>query len=307
MVRRLTASGALIACALLWGTPIPLVGEMLARWDPLYLGIVRYGLALPLVFLIASASLRWRLPPLRPEGISLLRLFMLGGIGLASFAVLYIVALGHMDPATAAVIAAMAPITSGLVALAFGERPSRGLLIAIALSVLGAAVAAWDFDAPDAGLQLQGGEAIFLLAQAIWAWYSLACRRYMPNTSPAVVTFATLIPGAFTLLAITALAAAFGGLKPWPEVIPTRDYYYIALLGFGGVALAILFWNLGVAGLGLMAAALHMNLIPLVVVLTALALGVEPRWEQLLGGALVIAGVLQVQLGFLLRRRRLVN
>ncbi|MEO1193669.1 MAG: DMT family transporter [Pseudomonadota bacterium] len=307
LTQRLTASGALFGAAFLWGSPIPIVGEMMERWDVFYLGIIRYGLALPLMLVIAAASLGWRWPPLRPEGISYFRLFLLGGVGIASFAILYILALAYMDPAMAAVVAAMAPITSGVVALCFGERPSRGLLIAVALSVLGGGVAAWDFDAIGSPISFRGGEFIFLLAQVVWAWYSLACRRYLPNSTATVVTYATIVPGAITLCLLTLVIGAFGGLKPWPTTIPLADYGYIALLGFGGVALAILFWNVGVAGLGLTASALHMNLIPVVAISIAFLLGVEPRWEQLLGGTIVLAGVLQAQLSALRWRRILVN
>ena len=300
LFRRLAASAALVGSAVLWGTPIPVIGEMMTRWDPLALGAVRYALALPLMLVITAASLGWKWPPLRPDGVSPLWLALVGGGGLAGFAILYIVALGLMDPGTAAVIAAMAPITSGVVSLAFGEKPSRGLLLAVLLSVGGAGLAAVDLNSPDDPIKLQGGEPIFLFAQVLWAWYSLACRRAMPKAPATVVTFATMVPGGATL-------AGAGWIEVWPTVVPATDYYYIALLGFGSVALAILFWNVGVAGIGLIASALHMNLIPLIAVLTAYALGIEPRWEQIAGGAIVIAGVLQAQLGYLLRRRRLAD
>jgi len=307
LLRRLSASAALLGCALLWGSPIPVIGEMTQRWDLVTLGAVRYALALPLVFLIASASIGWRMPPLRPEGVSLVWLIAVGGVGLAGFALLYIVALSLMDPGTAAVIAAMAPITSGLVSSAFGQRPGRGLVVAVVLSVGGAALAAVDLDSPGDFLKLQGGEPLFILAQALWAWYSLACRRAMPTTPATLMTFATMVPGALTLFLAWVVGASFGWLMPWPAVIPTHDYYYIALLGFGSVALAIVFWNVGVAGLGLIASSLHMNLIPLIAMLAAYALGEPPRWEQVVGGAIVIVGVLQVQLGYLTKRRRLAD
>ncbi len=284
-----------------------MIGEISERWDPVTLGILRFAMALPLVCLIASATLGWRMPPLCPEGVSWWRLLALGGLGLCGFAMLYIFALAHMDPGTAAVIAAMAPVTSGLVSLAFGDRPSKRLLIAVVLSVSGAALGAMNFDSPENLIQLRGGEPVFLVSQSLWAWYSLACRRAMPESSPAVVTYATMIPGALCLLIIWLVLEMLNLLPPWPQNAPASDYYMIAYLGLGGAALAIVFWNVGVRGLGLIASALHMNLVPLVVVLTAYALGSEPRWEQLAGGAIVIAGVIQAQLGFLLARRRLAD
>ncbi len=306
-MRQFTASAALVATAIFWGSPIPLIGEISQRWDALTLGVLRFAMALPLVFVIASASLGWRLPPLRPEGVPLFRLLVLGGFGLCGFAIIYIVALFHMDPGTAAVIAAMSPVTSGLVALIYGERPSSRLLVAVFLSVAGALLAAVDLDSEASLFNFRGGEPLFLLAQALWAWYSIGCRRAMPQSSPPIVTFATMIWGGLSLFLVWLLMSALDQLPPWPEVVPVGDYYIIAFLSFGGAALAIVFWNLGVAGLGLIAAAMYMNLIPLIAVVTAYSLGIEPRWEQLVGGAIVITGVVYVQLGFVLSRRRLAN
>lgn len=297
----------MIGCAIFWGSPIPLIEDLSARWDALTLGVVRYAIALPLVYLIASGSLGWHRPPLRPGGVPLLRLIALGSFGLSGFAVFFIVAIANTDAGTAAVIAAMAPVTSGLVALFYGEKPSLRLLIAVALAVTGAAVAAVDFDSDGALFEFRGGEALFILTQAIWAWYSIGCRRAMPDTPPAVATLATMLPAAVTLLLFWLLLQAFGLLPPLPHSVPSGDYFIIAFLAFGGTGLAIVFWNFGVAGLGLLASAMHMNLIPLFVVLTAYALGSDPRWEQIFGGSIVIVGVLQAQLGFLKARRRRAN
>lgn len=292
---------------MIWGSPIPLIEDLSQRWDALTLGVLRYALALPLAFLIASASLGWKLPPLRPDNVGLLRLVALGGFGLSGFAVLYVVAIWHMDAGMAAVIAAMSPVTSGLVALAYGEKPSRPLMIAVALAVLGASLASMDFSSDAQIFTFRGGEIIFLFAQVLWAWYSLGCRRAMPTTSPAVISFATMLPGGITLLLLWLALLAFGAIPPLPQTAPASDYYLIAFLGIFGAALAIVFWNYGVAGLGLLASALHMNMIPLFVILSAYALGVDPSWEQMVGGAIVIAGVLQAQLSFLKPRRRLAN
>lgn len=54
-------------------------------------------------------------------------------------------------------------------------------------------------------------------------------------------------------------------------------------------------WNPGVKRLGVAVASMHLNLIPLVAALTAVSPGFEPRVEQLVGGLLVVAGVLQAQ------------
>jgi len=296
---KLTGSLALIATAFLWGTPIPIIGEMTDRWDPIHLGFVRYLIALPVSFLIASYVLGWRLPPLRPDGISTLKIAFLGGFGLAMFAVIFVYALAFMNPATAAVIAAMAPITSSLVAIFYGEKPDKSLGIGVALAVVGAIFAACDLSSlrseEEELFDLQGGEPLFLFAQILWAWYSITCRRAMPTSHPAVVTFATMVPAAFTLVTVTLVLDGLGWLRPWPDNDTTFDWVAIVWMGIGSLALAVLGWNIGVASLGLVVSSIHMNLIPIVVVLTVFVMGIEPKWEELVGGAVVIAGVIQAQ------------
>jgi len=55
--------------------------------------------------------------------------------------------------------------------------------------------------------------------------------------------------------------------------------------------MGVLLWNFGVRRLGIVVASIYLNLIPVISVLIAVALGYEARWEQLVGGALVLAGV----------------
>jgi drug/metabolite transporter (DMT)-like permease len=55
--------------------------------------------------------------------------------------------------------------------------------------------------------------------------------------------------------------------------------------------------------IGVVVASLYLNLIPLATLLTAVLLGIEPRPLQLVGGAVVLAGVVQAQLRLLKKHR----
>jgi drug/metabolite transporter (DMT)-like permease len=69
----------------------------------------------------------------------------------------------------------------------------------------------------------------------------------------------------------------------------------LAWIGFGGTGLAIWFWNYGASRLGTTIATVNLNVVPVIAVLTSMALGHYPTIAQLVGGAVVIAGVLWVQ------------
>jgi drug/metabolite transporter (DMT)-like permease len=65
----------------------------------------------------------------------------------------------------------------------------------------------------------------------------------------------------------------------------------------------MLFWNFGVQRLGLVVAALFLNLMPIITILVLALMGQMPTWLQLAGTALVVLGLLQAQLRSLPARR----
>jgi drug/metabolite transporter (DMT)-like permease len=70
------------------------------------------------------------------------------------------------------------------------------------------------------------------------------------------------------------------------------------------VIAGLLGWNYGVRQLGVVVASLFLNFVPAFTILITTLQGRPPTLMQLLGGALVLAGVLQAQLRHLPWRRR---
>jgi drug/metabolite transporter (DMT)-like permease len=60
--------------------------------------------------------------------------------------------------------------------------------------------------------------------------------------------------------------------------------------------MATLLWNYGVSRLGVTVATLQLNLEPVFAVLVGVALGAAAGWLQILGGLVVLAGVIWVQM-----------
>lgn len=306
----LLANASLLLTAFLWGTPIPLFAWLLQRWDPVMLAWLRYLLAVPvlLALLLLLEGRAIRREGLKPAELPWWRLLSIGGLGMGGFALCFTVGLSLSDPVMAAVLSTTSPLCAVLIGfLCWRERFGPGLWLGIPLSVAGAALASVDFAgglAEGLAFRFGRGEALILLALLCWAWYSAAVPRWCLALSQLRAATLTLLPGVLVMgLAWAGLAAA--GLAAWGPRDPLPlDLPLMAWTAGSAVALGTLCWNYGVRRLGAVSAALYMNLIPVVAVLTAFALGTVPRLEQLLGGALVMAGVLFVQLSNLRRRAR---
>ena len=295
---RLGANLGLVATVLVWGTPIPLLDDILTRWDPVGMAMLRYALSVPflLLFLWLMQPGVYRPGRFLPAGIGWGRLILLGALGPGGFALCFMVALATSNPITMAILSAAGPVIAGLVDWAcYGERPARGIGLALLLAVAGGILASVELSELASGLAVEGGEPIMLIALVCWAWYSITAQRWMPGATQLHITTVSMLPTGFVMAGVYVAALALGWAAPLPADPRLDDTVLIAWIAASSIALGVLTWNLGVKRLGVVVASMYLNLIPLVAVLTAVALGVEPRIEQLVGGLLVVAGVLQAQ------------
>jgi drug/metabolite transporter (DMT)-like permease len=150
--------------------------------------------------------------------------------------------------------------------------------------------------ARERGLGLEGGEPLLLIAQICWQWYSIRAQQWFGDRGQIGLSTITSAAAALWMLVgyLTLLGAGVAGGPP-----PTLAWHHIAYLVWicvFGVAVAILLWNVGVSRLGLPVASLHMNATPVFAVLTAAAIGLPPTAWQIVGGVIVLAGIVYMQL-----------
>lgn len=295
------ANVGLLVTAFAWGSQIPVLTELFERWDPYFLAAIRYVLAVP-VLLAVLVVLEPRGRLLRPlaEG----RLWLLG-LALGLFVPLYTLGIAHADPNTAAILGSTGPAVAAIVAWSCFRLPfDRSMIPAILLAMAGAVLATYNPDAAGGAFDLRGGEALILLATASWAWYSYAAQRWYGHWSQLRISSLTMMPGTVVTVAVCLLAGALAG-----EALPTAapdalDAGLIAWMTLMAVVAGILGWNYGVRHLGVVVASLFLNLVPVFAILIITIMGTPPTTPQLLGAALVLAGVLQSQLRHLPWRRR---
>jgi len=292
----LRANLGLLVTVLAWGSMIPCVNAMVPRWDPFLLTSSRYAIAGP-VFLLIVALVESR----RGLGRALAnwRVWLLGAVGVGLFGPLLIVGFAHTNPITAAVLSAMAPAINAAVAwIGLREPLDRSTLPAIGLAIAGGVIATYDPNGADGPFTLRGGEVLIIGATACWAWYSLMAQRWLAGWSQLRITGMTIATGAVASVAIYILAALVGLAPLWPTVPHSAlDLGLFSWMTVGPVILGFFLWHYAVRKLGFVVASLFLNLTPVVAILiTAVAFAVYPTPQQLLGGALVLAGVLQSQL-----------
>lgn len=258
------------------------VGHLVAgHISPLQLTAIRWAVAAP--FLVGLAILidrpDWR-AALREWPMHLLQ----AGLGLIAFCLLSYEALRHTTALNAALVGATNPALIAVVAaLVVRQRMRPRSVVGLAISLLGVLLVLTD------GRLLQvfttdynvGG--LFMLgAVAVWTAYTVIGRflKTPPVASAAVqATMAAVVLAPISLTVGGPITLDAGGL--WGVV-------YICI--FPSV-LSLMLWNISVKKIGADRAGVYLNLMPVFTALIALALGTPITLVQLVGGALVIAGV----------------
>jgi len=300
------AFGRILGSVLMWGSMVPIMAlVILPVYDPIFTSALRYLISVPallgLLYLLdrpATGSLG-RLPARR--------ILMLGAI-LASFSTLYAFAILLSEPVTAAVVLSTSPLIAAVLSkLLYRHRFPPGLAASLGLAVAGGLLVATG--KPETAIletSFRGGELLMLVTQSLWILYSLKVQEWFGDGSLsalAVTTWTSCVACALQVVLFAALwRLGVAALPSAGPIAPEALAFVWISVGAGGVA--IVFWNAATARVGVPVAALYLNLIPIVALVISAALGVAPTGQQMVGGALVLAGVLNMQVRQLRAARR---
>jgi len=193
----------------------------------------------------------------------------------------------------AALIMAMNPI---LVMLAssrlHGDRITRRRLAGALLSLTGVAVVISRGDPSRLFAGHEPGDIFIILGTLSWMLYTLIGRTALQTLSPLQASFWASVIG-FGLLTVMAMG------EPWPDHIPMNAVWSILYLGLIGTVLGFVWFYEGVQKLGATRASLFNNLIPVnTMILSVIILDEEVSGYAFIGAALVMTGVLLVNLPF---------
>ncbi|GAA4032686.1 EamA family transporter [Allokutzneria multivorans] len=289
--------GAALLAAASFGLSGPLAkGLMDAGWSSAAAVAARVLLAAVVLAPIAAAQLRgqWKLLRRNASFIAVYALLAIAGCQLA-----YFNAVAHMEVGVALLIEFTAPVAVvGWLWLSRGQRPTGLTVLGAGLGVLGLLFV----------LEVTSGARVSLVG-VLWAlaamvgaaaYFVLSARE--DNALPGTV----LAAGGLLIGGIALVLAGLAGIVPF-----TASTAPVAFNGFTvawwlpvlalGVVTAALAYVAGIAAtrrLGSrLASFVALNEVLMALVFAWLLLGEAPRASQLLGGALVLAGVIAVRLG----------
>jgi drug/metabolite transporter (DMT)-like permease len=266
------------ATALFWGANFVLAGPVLSDLPPLWAAAVRFLLGAALMLAVAMVRREDLLGLLRRHALVYL---MLGTVGIAAFNLLFFYALQSTSANNGALIMAINPLLTTLLAAVFiGEQASLRHILA-----LPAVVISHGEPGRFASLTFSHGDLMMLSATLSWAAYNVLARRYMPQGSPVAHTTWIMAAGALVLL--TAALSSDSHI----HALGGRASIAMAFMVVAGTVLAYLFWGLGIARLGAGRTAIFINLVPVFAMLTSTFIGDIPTGAQLIGGMLVLGGV----------------
>jgi drug/metabolite transporter (DMT)-like permease len=137
---------------------------------------------------------------------------------------------------------------------------------------------------------LETGDLFMLGCPVTWAMYTLAARPALKHTTPLQASTWASLSGCLMLL-------MFSSTEPYPVEIPVKVWWALLYLGMIGTVVAFVWYYDGIKKIGPTRTSIFNNLVPVfAVIFSVLILREEVSWYTWVGGAMVIGGVLFVNL-----------
>jgi drug/metabolite transporter (DMT)-like permease len=273
-----------------WGAAYPFTKRLVAELSPVSIIVFR-GLVGSLGLLLLSRS-SFRLHDFRFS--NLWKLLVMSVLGVSAQQYIQAYALKYTLSSHAGWLMATTPIMVAALMAWLGERIGPYKIAAFALGVCGSLLVVFSRSGAGAfALPSTGGDLLFLASCAAWALYVLCAKHWLTGWTQAKATTATML-----VALATVLPGWFAGRGPREfSALSPAAWGSLAYLSLLSSALAYLFWNNGVEGLGPVKSSYFIYLEPFSTLLSAyLLLGETASAAAFGGGLLILAGVYLVGL-----------
>lgn len=279
---RTSAVVAVVVAALIWSTSYAVTKVTLAQIPPLTIGALRFCAAALILAVVVHARRDRRPPTVRQR-------LVIGAAGLLGIAAYFAAENFGVDLATASdatlIVASYPIITLALEVILRRATLSMIRLTGMLIAVAGVWLVVRGGADRDLGNRLWG-DALLILGGLIWTGYNLVAQRDTSGASPMVVTYYQTLAGALGFLAMSLFET---DRWAWPS--PTDLGRVLFLAGPCSVA-AFGLYNYGLRRLPSSVAVNLLNIVPVAgLVWAALLTGESVGAQQIIGGAIVIAGV----------------
>ncbi|MEM1094878.1 MAG: DMT family transporter [Bacteroidota bacterium] len=281
----------LLLAVLIWGVNFPVIKGPMEVLHPHVVNVLRFafsGLVLGAFHYHAQRRANEGFfAPLRQHGKALVGLSV---IGYVLYQACFILGVANTQAGMAALIIASAPLWTALITQIQGtERLAGWGWASLAVTISGTLLVVFqDGTALTAGGTSLFGNLMMLGAAFCWGAYTALSKNTLRHVGAISLTFLNLV--------IAAPALVLLALPHWDSTafhaLDASLWMAIVYSGAFSVGLAIVFWNVSVKHTSAAYTSAFGNLVPVVALVTgALFLGEVITWQQLVGGALIIAGL----------------
>jgi drug/metabolite transporter (DMT)-like permease len=274
-IDRRNALFALTVSGVIWGLGVPLTKLALGWLDPAWLAVARFGLAAPVLALVARGRLR---------GAVSIDVAAWGAVGFGGVILLQNLGIERTSVSHAALIVGAVPALVALGAAASG-RAAAGPL---AWTGFVTALAGVGLVAGAGGSASLGGDALVLVSTVLCAMYIVAQTRLLPGRDAVAVTAVQMGASALAVLPVALLVGAPAVGAPTPGELGAT----LALVTVGSIVPFALY-AYGQARVPAEVAGAFVNLEPLVgAAAGAVAFHDAFGGPQALGALAILAGIL---------------
>ncbi|WP_309672234.1 DMT family transporter [Gemmatimonas sp.] len=280
-----TTDLGLVLMSLIWGVNYSVVKAGLRTLSPLTFNGLRVSMAAIVLFAIA-ACVRDKLPSRR----DIITLALLGLIGNGLYQLFFIFGMSRTRAGVAALVVAAGPAWIAIISRMLGREhlPLRGWS-GIGLQLLGVACVVGSAQGFEGGRDVMLGAGLIALGSIAWATFSVLLQPYTKTAHPLHLSAITMASGALVLVSI----ALPDLIKLDWGAVSLVEWGAVTYAGIGALVVAYLLFYRGVRVLGATRTAMYGNLQPIVAIAFAwLMLGEQPTVWQILGAALIMAGLL---------------
>lgn len=274
----------LILMSVIWGVNYSVVKTGLMGMSPLTFTGLRVTFAAAVLWLI-GLSLREAMPPRK----DVWALLALGVIGNGFYQCLFIFGMSHTRAGIASLIVAASPAWIAIVSRIFGREQLSGRgWRGIACQLAGVACVVGSASAVESSGQALLGAGLIAMGSIMWAIFSVLLQPYTQRAHPIHLSAITLSSGAVFIL----LFALPGMARLDWSAVSARTWGAVFYASIGAMVIAYLLFYRGIKVLGPTRTAMYGNLQPIIALaVAALMLGEHPTGWQLLGAALIMAGL----------------
>ncbi len=279
---------ALLSVVLMWASTFTVFKVAWRDVDPVAFTAVRFGVMVPFSLALLAASPR-RTPPRRED---LPALLASGLSGFFLYQMGFVLGLDRTSALASAILISTHPIFSLLFAWILGrDRPGRVEVVGVAVGFAGVAVflRAWE-----AFAAARPGDVLSLGAAAAFGAYGVVTKPLSARYSSRELLAYGLATGG-VLVALVGTPALVA--QDWGAV-SLRSWAILAYAVVGPVYLAYGLWNWAIHRRGVARTVGYGFLVPVLAgALAIVVLGERVRAEEVLGAALVVAGLAVARLG----------